>query len=72
MTLPLRIYQFAFGCRHTQLSGVFTINRRTYQVCFDCGQEQEYSWARMQAQSGTIQPVVSQVAQTPNFTPAII
>ena len=37
---PLRwILQFALGCRHRHLSRVFTIKRRTYRVCFDCGEE---------------------------------
>ena len=39
--------EFAFGCRHDQLSRVFTINRRTYKVCYECGHEVDYSWARM-------------------------
>jgi hypothetical protein len=39
-------FQFAFGCHH-QLSGVFTIQKRTYRVCLECGQEVEYSWALM-------------------------
>jgi len=42
-----RIFQFAFGCHHRQISRVFTIKQRTYQVCFDCGQELEYSWVSM-------------------------
>lgn len=37
----LWIFQFAFGCRHHHLSRVFTIKRRTYRVCFDCGREFE-------------------------------
>jgi hypothetical protein len=41
------IFQFAFGCQHSQLSRVFTIKQRTYQVCFECGQEFNYSWAQM-------------------------
>jgi hypothetical protein len=43
----LRIFEFSFGCRHRQRSGVFTIKKRTYQVCLKCGQEFEYSWALM-------------------------
>ncbi len=43
----LWIVQFAFGCHHHQRSGVFTIKKRTYQVCLKCGQEFEYSWALM-------------------------
>lgn len=34
-----RMFQFVFGCRHRHLSRVFTIKKRTYKVCFDCGQE---------------------------------
>ncbi len=49
----LQAYQFAFGCRHSQLSRVFTIKKRTYQVCVECGREFEYSWALMHSmQSG--------------------
>jgi len=39
MKLLLGIFQFVFGCRHRHLSRVFTIKRRTYKVCFDCGRE---------------------------------
>jgi hypothetical protein len=46
---PLGILHFVFGCRHRQKSGVFTIKKRTYQVCLNCGQEFEYSWARMRS-----------------------
>jgi hypothetical protein len=27
------IFHFAFGCHHRRRSGVFTIKKRTYQVC---------------------------------------
>jgi hypothetical protein len=37
----LWIFQFVFGCHHRHLSRVFTIKRRTYPVCFDCGGEFE-------------------------------
>jgi hypothetical protein len=43
----LRIFQFAFGCHHSQMSRVFTIKKRTYRVCFKCGQEFDYTWALM-------------------------
>ena len=43
------IFRFAFGCHHRRRSGVFTIKKRTYQVCLKCGQEFEYSWALMHA-----------------------
>jgi len=31
--------QFAFGCHHRHVSRVFTIKKRTYKVCLDCGHE---------------------------------
>jgi hypothetical protein len=43
----LLMLRFAFGCHHRHRSGVFTIKKRTYQVCLRCGQEFEYSWALM-------------------------
>ena len=55
----LRIFQFAFGsCHHSHLSRVFTIDKRTYQVCFECGQEFDYSWALMRR----IRPSVANAA----------
>jgi len=39
--------QWLFECHHRQRSRVFTINERTYQVCFDCGSAIDYSWERM-------------------------
>ena len=41
------IFRIAFGCHHRQRSGVFTIKKRTYQVCLNCGREFEYSWTLM-------------------------
>ena len=43
----LGILQSAFGCHHSRMSRVFTIKNRTYQVCFECGRECEYSLASM-------------------------
>jgi hypothetical protein len=34
---------YAFGCKHPNLSRVFTIGGRTYQVCCECGAELDYS-----------------------------
>ena len=37
---PLRwMFQFALCCHHGHLSRVFTIKKRTYKVCLDCGEE---------------------------------
>ena len=49
MKLLLWIFQFVFGCHHRQRSRVLTINKRTYQVCVNCGREFEYSWELMRA-----------------------
>ena len=43
----LWILHSAFGCHHRQISRVFTIKKRTYRVCFQCGKEFEYFWASM-------------------------
>lgn len=43
----MRSLEGLFGCHHTNLSRVFTICRRTYRVCCDCGAEFEYSLATM-------------------------
>lgn len=55
------VFHFAFGCHHGQLSRVFTIKKRTYQVCFECGQEFEYSWALMHV----LQPKLADQAFAP-------
>jgi hypothetical protein len=31
--------RFAFGYHHRHVSRVFTIKKRTYKVCLDCGHE---------------------------------
>jgi hypothetical protein len=41
------IFEWIFGCHHRQLSRVFTIDHRTYQVCFACGKKLQYSWKTM-------------------------
>lgn len=58
----LNVLHFAFGCHHRQKSGVFTINKKTYQVCLKCGREFEYSWVSMR-------PVRSVVASHSRDTP---
>ena len=47
-SLLLQAFEFLFGCNH-QLSRVFTIRSRTYQVCIDCGKEFGYSWELMRS-----------------------
>ena len=41
------LLNFLFGCHHANLSRVFTIRRRTYRVCCDCGAEFDYSIEQM-------------------------
>ena len=38
---------FLFGCHHSHLSRVFTIDSRSYKVCCDCGAKFGYSLASM-------------------------
>lgn len=37
------IFEWMFECHHNDLSRVFTINHRSYKVCFECGQQVDYS-----------------------------
>ena len=46
-----RLLEFLFGCHHSSLSRVFTIGRRTYRVCCDCGAEFDYSLETMAIKS---------------------
>lgn len=43
------IARLLFDCHHPNLSRVFTIKRRSYQTCCDCGAEFDYSFATMSA-----------------------
>jgi len=43
----VRVLDFIFGCRHRNLSRVFTISGRTYKVCWECGAKFNYSLANM-------------------------
>jgi len=61
----LQIFQFSFGCRHRHRSAVFTIKKRTYQVCLKCGQEFGYSWALMHTTRSSVADS-SQVPLPPN------
>ena len=47
MASVVSVLDFLFGCRHSNLSRVFTIDRRTYRVCCDCGAQFGYSLATM-------------------------
>ena len=45
--------QLAFGCHHRHISRVFTINKRTYKICLDCGHEFTLPDADTTDRSGT-------------------
>ena len=42
-----KLLEFLFGCHHSSLSRIFTIGRRTYRVCCECGAEFDYSIEEM-------------------------
>jgi hypothetical protein len=54
MKLLSNLLQFIVGCRHRHLSRVFTIKRRTYRVCFDCGREFDIPIAPVPKRSSAI------------------
>ena len=43
----LTVLDFLFGCHHSQLSRVFTVEGQTYRVCCDCGAKYRYSLTNM-------------------------
>jgi hypothetical protein len=51
MGILLTVLDFVFGCHHSRLSRVFTLDRRTYRVCCDCGAKFDYSLDRMRLES---------------------
>ncbi len=50
MTYIAAAFEFLFGCHHCNLSRVFTIGGRSYQVCCDCGAQFRYSLDTMSIQ----------------------
>lgn len=43
----LVVFKWFLGCHHGQLSRVFTIDRRTYRVCCNCGAQFDYCLENM-------------------------
>ena len=46
------LLEWIIGCRHKELSGVFTLKndlgeKSSYVKCWGCGREFEYDWAKM-------------------------
>lgn len=60
MTGPLaRVLEVAFGCHHSKLSHVFTVNGHSYKVCCECGATFHYSLESMSIrQRKTMFPVL--------------
>jgi hypothetical protein len=50
------VFDFLFGCHHSNLSRVFTIRRQTYRVCCDCGTAFKYSLETMSIERRIAQP----------------
>ncbi len=67
MTALHWIFDYVFECHHSHLGRVFTIENRTYQVCFECGQEVEYSWELMHS----VKSVVGSADAPLNSTPSV-
>ena len=65
----LAILDFLFGCHHPRLSRVFTIGRKTYRVCTDCGATFNYSLnaMRMESRRSTSRNAAFQPTQQPEI-----
>jgi hypothetical protein len=61
-------YEFVFGCHHKQLTRVFSIQGRTYQVCVECGREFRYSWELMDSRPLSVSDDVYALVNLVNAT----
>jgi uncharacterized membrane protein len=50
MSYIARELVFLFGCHHSNLSRVFTLDGHSYRVCCDCGARFDYSLDTMSIQ----------------------
>jgi len=50
MQTLIAMFNLIFGCHHRRLSRVFTIDRRTYRVCCNCGRKFAYCLEKMALQ----------------------
>ncbi len=66
-----RVMDTLFGCRHQDVSRPFTLRRRTYKVCLECGRELRYSLRTMSYVSdrAAAAPQVRQPATVLAFQP---
>jgi hypothetical protein len=70
MWILATMLDFLFGCRHSDLSRVFTIDGQTYRVCCTCGARFSYSLSRMRlgarcAEAPATIPVFSRLGRRP-------
>jgi hypothetical protein len=70
MWILTMMFDFLFGCRHSDLSRVFTIGGQTYRVCCTCGARFSYSLSRMRlearcAEASVTIPVLSRLGRRP-------
>jgi hypothetical protein len=70
MYILTAIFDFLFGCRHADLSRVFTIGGQTYRVCCNCGTRFSYSLSRMRlgarcAETPVSLPIFSRLGRRP-------
>jgi hypothetical protein len=59
--VSLAVLDFFFGCSHDAVTRPFTIARRTYKVCLDCGAELPYSvqtWSYVPKRARRAEPAV--------------
>lgn len=65
----MKVFEFLFGCRHGELSRVFTIGGQTYCVCWTCGARFRYSLANMRMGRRLVEiPQVLPVRSAPSTT----
>jgi len=58
MARLVNFLDFVFGCHHSHLSRVFTLDRQTYRVCCDCGAKFTYSLETMAIERRFLSPHV--------------
>jgi hypothetical protein len=64
------LLNFLFGCHHSNLSRVYTIRRRTYRVCCDCGAEFDYALETMTIKPRTVNVPSLHVLKDAGHNPA--
>jgi hypothetical protein len=66
----MKIFGFLFGCRHSELSRVFTIGGQSYCVCWTCGSRLSYSLVNMRlGRPLPARPEVAHIRHAPGRLP---